>query len=78
MLEILAGAYEVSDQMEKAVEMYEQILGNNPDLCKKEALYKKISLLYEENEQIDQAIESCIKGVEACPSLKNLGTDISD
>lgn len=72
VLEILAGAYEVSDQMEKAVEIYEQMLENNPDLRKKEALYKKISLLYEENEQIDQAIESCIKGVEACPESEEL------
>lgn len=75
VLEILAGAYEFQGDIQKAVQIYEQLLKKESESQKKEVLYKKMILLYEENGQTDQALEACVKGVGECMEsveLKNL------
>ena len=75
VLETMAGTYEISDQVEEAAQIYEQLLEMNLDARKTEMLYKKLILMYEDNEQPDKALEACISGVAVCPEsveLKNL------
>lgn len=75
VLESMAGIYEDMEQIEEAAQIYGQLLEMCPEVQKTEMIYKKLILMYEENDRPDQALESCVKGVETCPEsveLKNL------
>lgn len=73
--ELMAGAYENTGERKLAIQCYENILENTEEMERKEGLYKKLSLLYEEDEQPDKALETCARGIGECTEsveLRNL------
>ena len=64
--EIMAAAYEDLGKAGEAAGMYEEVLQDISEDGKREELYKKISILYEDNEQPDMAMDTCVQGIQDC------------
>jgi hypothetical protein len=70
--EAMACAYEQLGKKEKAADMYATVLEITTEIEKREALYKKISMLYESCGQTDQALDICVQGVKDCKDSMEL------
>lgn len=62
--EYMASACERVEESEEAASIYEELLEQTEDNGKREEIYRKIIVLYENCGQNDRALDACIRGVE--------------
>lgn len=59
----MAWAYGKTGESAEAARLYEEMLKKEPDAVEREALYRKIAVLYEECGQSKKAEEVCVRGI---------------
>lgn len=60
----MVSACERVEESEEAARIYEELLEQTEDNGKREEIYRKIIVLYENCGQNDRALDACIRGVE--------------
>lgn len=64
--EAMAVAYEIKGNLQVAIEEWQDILSEATGWSEREKAYLKLEELYEADGQTDQAINTCLKGLEDC------------
>lgn len=62
----IAQAYEVKGNVEVAIKEWQSLLSEAKDWGEREEIYIKMEEIYETDGQIDQAINTCVQGIESC------------
>ena len=62
----IALAYEVKGNVEVAIKEWQSLLSEAKDWGEREEIYIKMEEIYETDGQIDQAINTCVQGLESC------------
>ncbi len=70
--EYMASASEKTGETEEAARIYEEILEAENDAKKREEIYRKLSILYENCGQNDRSIDACIKGIREIEGSEEL------
>lgn len=62
----IAQAYEVKGNVEVAIKEWQSLLSETKGWGEREEIYIKMEAIYEADGQVDQAITTCVQGLESC------------